>query len=130
MVSTRERIIVTRATDSMHVCACVLWSSLAFFSVFIRYFIYFFLQESAPSETAALMIEPVLGEGGYVVPPPGFMEGVRDFCDRHDILMIADEVQSGEALYSLVNVMPPNSASPMSTHLTMSLTPRITAGQT
>lgn len=52
-------------------------------------------QETAASETAAVLIEPVQGEGGYVVPPPGFMEGVRDFCDRHDILLIADEVQCG-----------------------------------
>lgn len=42
-----------------------------------------------------MLIEPVQGEGGYVVPPPGFMEGVREFCDRHGILMIADEIQSG-----------------------------------
>lgn len=52
-------------------------------------------QETAASETAAVMLEPVQGEGGYVVPPPGFMEGVRDFCDKHRILMIADEIQSG-----------------------------------
>ncbi|CAM9371598.1 unnamed protein product [Discosporangium mesarthrocarpum] len=52
-------------------------------------------QESHPDETAAVLVEPVQGEGGYVVPPPGFMEGLRDFCDRHDILLIADEIQSG-----------------------------------
>lgn len=43
-----------------------------------------------------MLIEPILGEGGYIVPPPGFLEGVRSFCDRHNILLIADEVQSGE----------------------------------
>ena len=53
-------------------------------------------QETSPDETAAVLIEPILGEGGYIVPPPGFMEGVRSFCDRHNILLIADEVQSGE----------------------------------
>eukprot|EP00904_Undaria_pinnatifida_P010490 jgi/Undpi1/6571/HiC_scaffold_20.g09050.m1 len=53
------------------------------------------VKETSPDETAAVLIEPVLGEGGYVVPPPGFMAGVRAFCDRHNILLIADEVQSG-----------------------------------
>jgi 4-aminobutyrate aminotransferase len=51
--------------------------------------------QTAPSETAAVLVEPVLGEGGYVVPPPGFLEGLRRICDEHDILLIADEVQSG-----------------------------------
>jgi 4-aminobutyrate aminotransferase len=51
--------------------------------------------QTAPSETAAILVEPVLGEGGYVVPPPGFLKGLRRICDEHDILLIADEVQSG-----------------------------------
>lgn len=51
--------------------------------------------QTAPGETAALLIEPVLGEGGYVVPPAGFLRGLRERCDRHGILLIADEVQSG-----------------------------------
>ncbi|OQY23356.1 MAG: aspartate aminotransferase family protein [Anaerolineaceae bacterium 4572_32.2] len=51
--------------------------------------------QTAPSETAAIVIEPVLGEGGYVVPPPSFLPGLRELCDEHDILLIADEVQSG-----------------------------------
>lgn len=51
--------------------------------------------QTAPSETAAILVEPVLGEGGYVVPPPGFLKGLRRICDEHDILFIADEVQSG-----------------------------------
>ena len=51
--------------------------------------------QTDPSETAAILIEPVLGEGGYVVPPPGFLKGLRRICDEHDILLIADEVQSG-----------------------------------
>ncbi len=51
--------------------------------------------QTDPSETAAILVEPVLGEGGYVVPPPGFLEGLRRICDEHDILLIADEVQSG-----------------------------------
>jgi 4-aminobutyrate aminotransferase len=56
---------------------------------------YLLLSQTAPQETAAVLIEPVLGEGGYVVPPPGFLEGVRKICDEHGILLIADEVQSG-----------------------------------
>jgi 4-aminobutyrate aminotransferase len=40
-------------------------------------------------------VEPVLGEGGYVVPPPGFLKGLRRICDEHGILLIADEIQSG-----------------------------------
>ena len=49
------------------------------------------------SELAAVIIEPVLGEGGYVVPPQEYMAGLRAFCDEHGMLLIADEVQSGVA---------------------------------
>lgn len=52
-------------------------------------------RETAPSDTAALIIEPVLGEGGYVPPPPGYLARVREICDQHGILLIADEVQCG-----------------------------------
>jgi 4-aminobutyrate aminotransferase len=48
-----------------------------------------------PRNIAAFIVEPVLGEGGYVVPPAGFMPRLRKLCDEHDILLIADEVQSG-----------------------------------
>jgi len=51
--------------------------------------------QTAPEETAAILVEPVLGEGGYVVPPTGFLRGLRRVCDEHDILLIADEIQSG-----------------------------------
>jgi 4-aminobutyrate aminotransferase len=51
--------------------------------------------QTAPQETAAVLIEPVLGEGGYVVPPKSFLMGLRELCNQHGILMIADEVQSG-----------------------------------
>ncbi len=51
--------------------------------------------QTAPHETAAVLIEPVLGEGGYVVPPAGFLAGLRRVCDRHGMLLIADEIQSG-----------------------------------
>lgn len=52
-------------------------------------------QQSAPKDTAAILIEPVLGEGGYVPAPPTFLQGVRRICDEHGILLIIDEVQSG-----------------------------------
>jgi 4-aminobutyrate aminotransferase len=51
--------------------------------------------QTAPSETAAIVVEPVLGEGGYVVPPLTFLPGLREICGEHGILLIADEVQSG-----------------------------------
>ncbi|MGD2178876.1 MAG: aminotransferase class III-fold pyridoxal phosphate-dependent enzyme [Anaerolineae bacterium] len=51
--------------------------------------------QTAPEETAAILVEPVLGEGGYVVPPPSFLRGLREICDEYDILLIMDEVQSG-----------------------------------
>jgi 4-aminobutyrate aminotransferase len=51
--------------------------------------------QSAPEETAAFLIEPVLGEGGYVVPPASFLKGLREIASRYGILIIADEIQSG-----------------------------------
>jgi 4-aminobutyrate aminotransferase len=51
--------------------------------------------QTAPEETAALLIEPVLGEGGYVPPPASFLRGLRQVCDRHNILLIFDEIQTG-----------------------------------
>ena len=51
--------------------------------------------QTDPGETAAILIEPVLGEGGYVVPPQRFMTELRRICDENGILLIADEVQSG-----------------------------------
>jgi len=48
-----------------------------------------------PDEVAALLVEPIQGEGGYVVPPNGFLQRLREICDKHGIMMIADEVQSG-----------------------------------
>ena len=50
---------------------------------------------TAPSETAAMIIEPVLGEGGYLPAPERFLQGMRSICDEHGILFIADEVQAG-----------------------------------
>jgi 4-aminobutyrate aminotransferase len=48
-----------------------------------------------PEEVAAIILEPIQGEGGYVVAPTNFMQEIRRICDRHGILLIADEVQSG-----------------------------------
>jgi 4-aminobutyrate aminotransferase len=54
-----------------------------------------FVSNVPPSEVAAILIEPIQGEGGYLVPPDGFLQGLRALCDRHGILLIFDEVQSG-----------------------------------
>jgi len=48
-----------------------------------------------PDDVAAFLVEPILGEGGYVVPPDSFLPALRELADRHGILLIADEVQSG-----------------------------------
>ncbi len=50
---------------------------------------------SSPKDTAAIIIEPVLGEGGYVPTPPAFLQGLRERADKHGILLIVDEVQTG-----------------------------------
>jgi 4-aminobutyrate aminotransferase len=51
--------------------------------------------ETIPEDVAAILVEPVLGEGGYVVPPASFLQGLRQICDEHGILLIVDEVQTG-----------------------------------
>jgi len=56
---------------------------------------YLLASQTAPKETAAILVESVLGDGGYVVPPKSFMKGLREICDRHKIMLIFDEVQSG-----------------------------------
>jgi 4-aminobutyrate aminotransferase len=48
-----------------------------------------------PNEVAAIVVEPIQGEGGYLVPPDSFLPGLRALCDRHGILLIFDEVQCG-----------------------------------
>ena len=56
-----------------------------------------FKADIAPDQVAAILLEPVQGEGGFVIAPDDFMQGVRKLCDQHGILFIADEVQSGYA---------------------------------
>jgi 4-aminobutyrate aminotransferase len=54
-----------------------------------------FRYQVAPSEVAAIFVEPVQGEGGYIVPPAEWLVRLRELCDKHGILLVADEVQSG-----------------------------------
>jgi 4-aminobutyrate aminotransferase len=52
-------------------------------------------QQTAPTDTAAIIIEPVFGEGGYIAVPPSFLQGLHSICNKHGLLFIIDEVQSG-----------------------------------
>jgi 4-aminobutyrate aminotransferase len=62
----------------------------------LRWFDEVLFERLAPAdEVAAIIVEPVQGEGGYIVPEDGFLQGLREICDRHGILFIADEIQSG-----------------------------------
>jgi 4-aminobutyrate aminotransferase len=54
-----------------------------------------FATQVEPGQVAAIFVEPILGEGGYVDPPPAFLQGLRQRCDAHGILLVADEIQSG-----------------------------------
>ena len=48
-----------------------------------------------PDDVAAFIVEPILGEGGYVIPPDAFLPALRELADQHGILLIADEIQTG-----------------------------------
>ncbi|MCD9625311.1 aspartate aminotransferase family protein [Rhabdothermincola salaria] len=71
------------------------WSEDEAVAFCLRELDHLFATTTAPSETAAIIIEPVLGEGGYVPAPDAFLRGLRERCDRHGILLVADEVQTG-----------------------------------
>jgi 4-aminobutyrate aminotransferase len=49
----------------------------------------------SPAEIAAVVVEPILGEGGYIVPPDGWLQRLREICTEHGILLVADEIQTG-----------------------------------
>ena len=49
-------------------------------------------QQSAAEDTAAIIIEPIQGEGGFLTPPPSFLPGLRQICDDNGIVLIMDEV--------------------------------------
>ena len=53
------------------------------------------MEAAITPDTVAVLIEPIQGEGGVVIPPEGSLRGVRDLCDRHNVLFVADEIQAG-----------------------------------
>ncbi len=54
-----------------------------------------FKRQMSPNEVAAIFVEPIQGEGGYILPPPTFLPDLRTLCDKYDILLVCDEIQSG-----------------------------------
>ncbi len=54
-----------------------------------------FGRQISPSDVAAIVVEPIQGEGGYFPAPASFLQGLRELCDEHGILLVADEIQSG-----------------------------------
>lgn len=80
---------VYRAQEGMSAEQCVSWG--------IQQLELAFTAQVDPSEVAAIIIEPVQGEGGFVPVPPRFLRRIRELCDQHGIVMIADEVQCGFA---------------------------------
>jgi 4-aminobutyrate aminotransferase len=54
-----------------------------------------FDRQVSPDDVAGIFVEPILGEGGYIIPPVGFLKALRELCDQHGIMLVADEVQTG-----------------------------------
>lgn len=52
-------------------------------------------QQTAPEDTAAIFLEPVIGEGGYIPAPPKYIQHLRKLCDKHGIMLVIDEIQTG-----------------------------------
>jgi len=73
--------------ERYHACSCCDWA--------VEQVRFLLKSQTAPRETAALLVEPVLGEGGYVVPPAEFLTGLREICDEYGIVLILDEIQTG-----------------------------------
>ncbi|WUI02342.1 aminotransferase class III-fold pyridoxal phosphate-dependent enzyme [Spirillospora sp. NBC_00431] len=71
------------------------WSEEEATTFALRELDYLLVTASPASDTAAFVVEPVLGEGGYIPAPPAFLDGLRERADRHGILLIMDEVQTG-----------------------------------
>ncbi len=61
----------------------------------LKYFDKFFKADVDPENIGAMIIEPVQGEGGFIVPPPEYLPGLKEICEKHGIVFIADEVQTG-----------------------------------
>jgi 4-aminobutyrate aminotransferase len=62
----------------------------------VKYIDNFILKKTVPAEeVAAIFVEPIQGEGGYITPPKGWLPALRELCDRNDILLVDDEVQAG-----------------------------------
>ena len=71
------------------------WDEKAATDFCLRELDHIFHTQSAPAETAAMLVEPVQGEGGYVPANAAFMRGLRERCDEHGMLLVVDEVQAG-----------------------------------
>jgi 4-aminobutyrate aminotransferase len=71
------------------------WDEATAVDFALRELDYLLLSRTAPADTAAFLIEPVLGDGGYLPTPPAFLEGLRERADRHGIVLVVDEVQAG-----------------------------------
>ncbi len=65
------------------------------FSTFVRYGDADAIRKAVTPDTAAVVLEPVQGEGGVIIPPAGYLKEVREICDENDVLLILDEVQTG-----------------------------------
>lgn len=71
------------------------WSEETCVDFCVRELEHLLCAQTAPEETAAILVEPILGEGGYVPAPPRFLRALRRICDEHGILFVVDEIQSG-----------------------------------